>query len=109
MGIGNSKIDVISIPLLIRQLGDLHLPDDRHRALDTLEQIDKHLLDPKSIDLKSKQLKDSEGIYAILKVAKKLVEGKHHTILFYSILLHTIMFYTILFYFNLFYPILLSF
>jgi len=76
LGFGNSKIDVISIPLLIRQLGDLHLPEDRHRALDTLEQIDQHLLDPKTLELKSKQLKDSDGIYVILKASKKLVEGE---------------------------------
>jgi hypothetical protein len=81
MGLGNSKIDIISIPMLIRQLNEYNLPGDRHRALDTLEQIDAHLLEPKTLDLKSKQLKDSDGMYSILKTAKKLVEGMHSWLL----------------------------
>lgn len=75
MGMNGSKIDVISIPLLVRQLNEFNLPGDRHRALETLEQIDAHLLELKTLDLKSKQLKDSEGMYSILKTCKKLVEG----------------------------------
>lgn len=61
--------------MLIKQLGAYHLPEDRNGALETIEQVDLHLVDKKTFEAKTKQLQECEGLYMILKVTKKMVEG----------------------------------
>ncbi len=74
----------MSIQMLIKQLGAYHLPEDRNGALETIEQVDLHLVDKKTFDAKTKQLQECEGLYMILKVTKKMVEGKIYLFLNYS-------------------------
>ena len=58
MGNNNAKVGPLSIPMLIKQLNAYHLPEDRNGALETIEQIDIHLADPKTYEAKAKQFKD---------------------------------------------------
>jgi hypothetical protein len=76
MGIFQAKVAPLNIPLLIKHLGECHLPEDRNQALDFLEQLHTNLLDKKTIDAQSNILKESEGMRLITKVGKKMVEGR---------------------------------
>lgn len=83
MGNNQNKVSPLSIPLLIKQLNSYHLPEDRNGALETIEQIDIHLIDQSTFEAKSKQFKDCEGLYFIIKVVKKMVEGKRVYFMFF--------------------------
>lgn len=83
MGNNQNKVSPLSIPLLVKQLNSYHLPEDRNGALETIEQIDIHLIDQSTFEAKSKQFKDCEGLYFIIRVVKKMVEGKY----FFALLL----------------------
>ncbi|MBX9703509.1 MAG: hypothetical protein K2X39_05095 [Silvanigrellaceae bacterium] len=77
MGNSNNKVGPMSIQMLIKQLNAYHLPEDRNGALETIEQVDIHLVDKKTFEAKSKQLKDCEGLLSILRVTKKMIEGEY--------------------------------
>ena len=75
MGLWESKEEAPSIPILLKQLNAYHLPEDRNNVLDLLEEIDRHLVDPKTFEAKLRQLKDTDAVYHILKITKKMIEG----------------------------------
>lgn len=75
MGNSHAQVGPLSIPMLVKQLGAYHLPEDRNGALETIEQIDIHLADRKTFPEKSQQLRDSEGLFVIIRVTKKMIEG----------------------------------
>jgi hypothetical protein len=77
MGNNHNKVGPLSIAMLVKQLNAYHLPEDRNGALETIEQIDIHLADPKTYDFKSKQLKDCEGLMFIIRVVKKMIQGRY--------------------------------
>lgn len=76
MGGKNTKVSPLGIPSLLLQLAECQIPHDRNTIYEIMEQIDIHLLNTKEINTHIKHLKESDGVYALLKVGKKLIEGK---------------------------------
>lgn len=74
MGARNAKVATYSIPIIVKRLGQVDLPEDRNIALDLMSQIDAQLLNPKTLDIYSKQLKNCNGIQMIIKITKSMIE-----------------------------------
>ncbi len=76
MGLFNSKVAPMPLTFVVRKLESCGLSEDKDIALQLLEEIDIQLADPKTMEIKIKQLKKLEAIRVIIKVVRKLVEGK---------------------------------
>lgn len=76
MGLFNSKVAPMPLTFVVRKLESGGLPEDKDIALQLLEEIDIQLADPKTMEIKIKQLKKLEAIRVIIKVVRKLIEGK---------------------------------
>ncbi len=81
------KVVPIPMQFLIRKLESCQLPDEHEKVLQVLEEIDIQLAsDPKTIEIKMKQLKDLDGIRIIIKLVKKIVSDKSAVIILLQML-----------------------
>lgn len=78
MGNKNNKVAPLSLTLVVQRLNDCLIPDDREKILDFLELIDIGLTvkDEKAASKAAKQLKDADGVLLIIKLMKRLIDGK---------------------------------
>lgn len=76
MGARGSKVHFASMKILLKQLSEVYLPDDRNVVIDTFEQIDQRLLVKKTFASDVEELKRHDGFYVMLKVVKKLTDGE---------------------------------
>jgi hypothetical protein len=74
MGARNAKVATFSIPVIVKRLGQVDLPEDRNIAVDLMSQIDSQLLNPKTLDIYAKQLKNSNGIQTLIKITRAMIE-----------------------------------
>lgn len=63
------------MPLLVKQLNECQLPEDRNRVMDIIEQIDKNLLEESTRNTQCQLIKECDGMKLLTKVGKKLAEG----------------------------------
>jgi hypothetical protein len=79
MGLGGSRVAPSSMKYLVKKLSEAYLPDDRNIVANTLEQMDTLLLldkYKKVFDTHTQVLKETNAMYIIIKIAKKLADGK---------------------------------
>ncbi len=76
MGGKGSKVSPFTIPQLLKKMSECDFVEDRNMILEQLEQIDRHLLELKQLEINMKQLKNANGIYQIVKTGKVMVEGR---------------------------------
>ncbi len=74
MGAKNAKIAAYSIPVIVKRLGQVDLPEDRNIALDLMSQVDSQLLNPKTQEIYAKQLKNCNGMQTLIRITKSMVE-----------------------------------
>ena len=66
----------MAMPVVIKRMNELLMPDERNAMLDLVEMIDINLSNKKKeeFDNMVKQLLDANGIYFLLRHLKKMVE-----------------------------------
>ncbi len=74
MGAKNAKVAAYSIPVIVKRLGQVDLPEDRNIALDLMSQVDSQLLNPKTQEIYAKQLKNCNGMQILIRITKSMVE-----------------------------------
>jgi hypothetical protein len=76
MGASRSKVAPMPLHFILNKLTKCELPEDEEIVIQCLEDIDAQLIDPRTLDVKMKQLKSLEAMSLLIKLIKTIVAGK---------------------------------
>jgi hypothetical protein len=76
MGQKTSKVVPLPIPVVLKKITECHVPDDRNILLDLFEMLDINMCEEKDFEVNTRQLKDSNGMNIMMKVLKRMIEGR---------------------------------
>ena len=76
MGPKHSKVIPLPIPVILKRITECHIPDDRNILIDLLDMVDINMCEEKDFEVNTRQLKETNGINILMKVLKRMIEGK---------------------------------
>lgn len=76
MGNRNAKIIPLPIPVVLKRINECHVPDDRNQLVDYFEMLDINMSEEKDFEVNTKQLKESNGISIMMRILKRMIQGR---------------------------------
>jgi hypothetical protein len=76
MGQRNAKVAPLAIPMALSLIKDCIVPDDRNELVNLFEMIDMNFSIEDDVEVNTRQMKEANGFAVLLKILKRMVEGK---------------------------------